>query len=303
MRILLFTSQDISRKLVEFFFRRSDVDLTVVTQVTQRDQLYGFESATNFCTEHGIPCWLPRRLDNDFVEKVSALNPDLIVAAYFPQIFPQALLDIPRLGAINVHPGDLPYYRGTFAIPWTILNGEKELTVTLHYIDSRVDAGDIIAKKRVSLNFEETGFELYLQAMHLAAELLMDCFDDLVLRKLERQPQVGYGSYYNKLERRCHIDWHQTREQVKRLVRVHAKPYLPAFTYLINRCVYINKATFCETGGTTACGSGYITQVLLDKRFAVACVDGWILVEDYEVSPPLDDEQFGQHFKVGARFE
>ena len=61
------------------------------------------------------------------LKKARAFNPDLIVAAYFPQLFPPELLEIPRLGAVNVHPGDLPFSRGTFAIPWTILNGKNTL--------------------------------------------------------------------------------------------------------------------------------------------------------------------------------
>jgi methionyl-tRNA formyltransferase len=204
---------------------------------------------------------------------------------------------------VNVHPGDLPFYRGTFAVPWAILNGENDITVTLHYIDSGVDSGDIIAKKRSPVRPDETGFELYLRAMHLAADLIMESFDDLVDGKLSRQPQTGHGSYYNQIERRCHIDWHQTCAQVQRIVRVHAKPYLPAYTYLANRCIYINRVSICKSEGATAHGSGFIAKVFPDKRFAVACVDGWILVEDYEAYPHLDDEQFGLHFAEGSRLE
>ena len=82
MKILLFTSQDISRKLTEFFLRKEGIELTVVTQVTRRDQIYGYESTTSFCAEHEITCWLPRRLDEDFVEKVRVLDPDIIVGMY-----------------------------------------------------------------------------------------------------------------------------------------------------------------------------------------------------------------------------
>ena len=303
MKILLFTSQDISRKLTEFFLRKEGIELTVVTQVTRRDQIYGYESTTSFCAEHEITCWLPRRLDEDFVEKVRVLDPDIIVAAYFPKIFSKALIEIPRLGAINVHPGDLPFYRGTLTIPWAILNGEKELTVTMHYIDSKVDSGDVIAKKRSPIHSDETGFELYLRAMHLAADLVMESFDDLVKGRLGSEPQRGYGSYYNQMERRYHINWQQSCEQLKRLVRVHAKPYLPAYTYLVNRCIYINKVSFYESGGASAKGPGFITKIFPDKRFAVACADGWILVEDYDVYPPFGDEGFALHFFEGSHFE
>jgi len=113
---------------------------------------------------------MPKKIDDLFVKKARAFNPDLIVAAYFPQLFPPELLEIPRLDAVNVHPGDLPFYRGTFAIPWTILNGKKYVTVTLHYINAGIDSGDISGKTRltdpaISSRFSQISVSLWLARM------------------------------------------------------------------------------------------------------------------------------------------
>jgi len=301
MKVLLFTSQDISLRLAEHFARKPGVELAVVTQVTQRDRIYGYRSAVEFCGKEGIPCWRPRRLDEAFVEQARAFAPDIIVAAYYPKIFPKPLIDLPRLGAFNVHPGDLPHYRGTFAIPWTILNGEKEFAVTLHRIDEGVDSGDIVVKKRHAVGPDETGFGLYVRAMHLCADLVIESFDGLAAGTLGRTPQTGEGSYYDRLEPRCHIDWNQPRETIKRLVRVHAKPYLPAFTHIVNRCIYVNRVSFQDLPSGDAPRPGTVTQVLPDGRFAVACGDGALLVEEYEAYPPLDAAQSALHFTIGAR--
>ena len=301
MKVVLCTSQDISRKLAESFHRKKGIDLVVATQITPRDRIYGYESAIDYCAKNKIPCWQPKRIDAEFIEKARAFAPDIIVAAYFPQIFPKALLDIPRLGAVNVHPGDLPRYRGTFAIPWQILNGETELTTTLHYIDAGVDSGDVIAQKKIAIPSDITGFELYKKAMHLSADLVTESFDALVAGKLKSRPQKGYGSYYNRLDPHCHIDWNQPREAVMRQVRVHAKPYLPAFTYLFNRCVYVNKVSFHDEPKASAHGAGLIAKIFPDKSFAVACADGWLRVHEYEVTPQLDKQEIPLHFAEGVR--
>lgn len=303
MKVLLFTSQDISRELTQYFHKKKGIELRVVTQVTPRDRVYGYESAVEYCAKHKIPCLQPKRIDASFIEQARAYAPDLIVAAYFPQIFPQSLLDIPRLGAVNVHPGDLPRYRGTFAIPWTILNGEKEVTATLHYIDAGIDSGDVLAKKRSPVKPDETGFELYVRASHLCAGLLKEKFDALAAGKLKRVKQSGYGSYHGKLEKRAQLDWQQPREQVKRVVRVHAKPYLPAHTYAVNRCMFVNKVSLYDAKGATAKGIGVIGQVFPDKRFTVACADGWLRVDEYDVYPPLKASEFKLHIAEGLKLE
>lgn len=303
MKVLLFVSQDISRRLVESFSRRKGVELAVATQTTPRDRIYGYASAVDFCAEKGIPCWQPRKIDAEFVARAKEFAPDIVVAAYFPQIFPKELLAIPRLGAFNVHPGDLPRYRGTFAIPWTILNGEKEVVATLHHIDAGVDSGDIVAQKRSPVGPEETGFELYKRAMHLCADLLEESFDALASGKAPRRPQTGHGSYYNRLEPRCRIDWAQPRETIKRQVRVHAKPYLPAHAYLVNRCLYIDKVSYADEAGSSAVGAGKIVRIYPDKTFAVSCADGWLKVDRYEAYPALNEEEFRLHFVEGARLD
>ena len=131
----------------------------------------------------------------------------------------------------------------------------------------------------------------------------MKSFDDLIHGKLGRQPQKGYGSYYNKLPRRYHIDWSQSREGIKRQVRVHAKPNIPAYTYLLNHAIFINKVSHYNAGKTAAHGSGYIVKVFSDKRFVMACADGWLLVEDYDIYPELKGVPFKLHFAKGARLD
>lgn len=304
MKILLFVSQDINIEMVTFFAEKPGVDLMVVTQVTQRDRIYGYKSAIPFCKDHNIPCIVPNKLDEKFLQQVRAFQPDICVTIYFPQIFPKALLEIPRLGTVNVHPGDLPKQRGTFPLPWMILQGETEGAISIHYVTPGIDTGDILLKKKFHIESEETGFQLYKRAMYLSAQFLRENFDKIVSGTLTATRQIGVGSYFNKLEPQYHMDWHQSVVDVSRRVRVHARPYLPCFTYLYNKCVYINKVTLIEIPGYTANVTGCIVRVFPDRKFAVSCVDGCVLVEKYDVFPPIEnEEQFDLHFHEGAKLE
>ncbi len=289
--------------LVEYFRGREDIELMVFTQETARDKIYGYRSTEAACARLQVRCLNPNRLDDVFIQTVRGFGPELIVSAYYPKIFPAKLLEIPRLGAVNVHPGNLPNYRGRFAIPWTILNGEQQVTVSMHYLDDKVDAGDVLVTASFPVLPDETGFQLYLRAMHEAGKLLMASFDDLISGRLKGVPQIGYGSYFTHLEPRCHVIWQNDGRSIERQVRVHAKPYLPAFCYLLNHCFYINRATFSQPSGVSARSVGVIVQVEQDGRFSVSCSNGVIRVEDFDVYPAIDDSSLGEYIRVGARFE
>lgn len=303
MKIVLFTSQDVGPRLVEFFSNISEVDLVVITQQTYRDRIYGYSSTEEVCTKLSVKCIKPVRLDEDFIESIRTFNPDIIFSVYYPKIFPKRLIEIPRLGAVNVHPGDLPYYRGRFAIPWAILNGETEITVSMHYIDDKVDSGDVIVKSKFEILPQETGFQLYLRAMHKAADLVISTFESLINGELKRIPQLGYGTYYSYLDNRYHINWQSDGMAIQRNVRVHARPYLPAFGYLTNHCVYINQVSFSQPLHMSASSIGVIVDVESNGNFSVSCSNGVVRIEEFDFYPSISNSDFANYVHLGAKFE
>jgi methionyl-tRNA formyltransferase len=301
-KVLLFTSQDIGHDVFTFLHGRKDVDLTVVTQRTKRDEIYGYRGIFDLCRDHGIRVLTPRAFDEAFLTEVEQLAPDLVVCAYYPRKFPLRLIRLPRLGCINVHPGLLPEYRGTFPTPWCILNNEAEIGVTLHCMDAEIDTGDILAQRRYPIDSDETGHELYRRAMKLCANLLIESFDRILRHELKARPQPPGGSYYNKIEPQYRIDWHQPRRAIRNQVRVHAKPYFPAYCFIYNKCLLINKVSFCDPPGIQAQGAGRICEVRDDLKFVVSAVDGCLLVEDYELFPDGSIEEVKRHVRAGYRF-
>jgi methionyl-tRNA formyltransferase len=302
LKVLLFTSQDIGNEVFAYLHAHSDVELRVVTQRTRRDEIYGYRPTAELCAAANVPCYMPKAFDEAFLQEIAAFAPDIAICAYYPRIFPPALLRIPRLGCVNLHPGLLPDYRGTFPTAWCILNEEIDIGITVHFMDATIDTGDIIAQRRHKIGDDETGHELYRRSMKLCADLFIDTFDSIVRGTIERKPQAPGGSYYNRIEPQYRIDWHLPRRQLRNQIRVHAKPYFPAYSFIYNKCVLINRVSLCDSADYKAQGAGIIQSVDGDGRFIVSCVDGCLCVEEYDLMPILRDDDRALHIRAGNRF-
>jgi methionyl-tRNA formyltransferase len=300
-KVLLFTSQDIGNDVFSYLHSRDDIDLTVVTQRTRRDEIYGYRATLDLCVEKGVRALTPNALDDAFLSEVERIAPDLVICAYYPRIFPRRLINIPPLGCINVHPGLLPQYRGTFPTPWCILNNEKEIGITIHYMDEGIDTGDILLQRCYPIGPDETGHELYRRSMKLCADLLIENFDRCISKDIKSRPQAAGGSYYNRIPPQYRIDWHQPRSAIRNQIRVHARPYFPAFSFLMNKCLTVNKASIIDLADYSAQGAGIICRVFEDMQFAVSCVDGCLLIEDYDLFPILRPDDIELHIRVGNR--
>jgi len=298
-RVVLFTAQDIGFQLASFFAGRDDLATLVITRQTARDRIYGYRSAVEVCRQSQMPLIEVSRVTDDICRRVEDWRPDLIVSAYYPHIVPPRILAVPRLGCINIHPGILPQYRGRFPTPWYILNGDTHFGVAIHYLAEGVDTGDVLVQRTYPLN-GDTGHQLYRRTMDLGAELLIEHFDRILAGDVQPKRQGEGGSYYRSIEKRYEVDWNESREAISRRVRVHAEPYFPAYSFLFNKMVLINKVSTVEVENFTPQGGGEIVKTWPDGRFAVSCSDGCLLIEEYTVCPPLrTKEQQALHICAG----
>ncbi len=153
-----------------------------------------------------------------------AYEPDLIICIGFPWLFSQAALDVPRLGAINIHPSKLPLYRGPFPLPWAVRNGETEIAMTVHRMDANFDTGPILAQAPVRIDEEAWTFEEVIP--HFAAAL-----QEIIPRTLARiaagdegdpqqgDPGVYAGSFDEEFKQ---IDWSRPAREIHNQVRAWA---------------------------------------------------------------------------------
>lgn len=221
----------------------------------------------------GIPVLQPENFrEEETVEQLRALKPDVCAVVAYGRILPQKVLDVPRLGCINIHASLLPKYRGSAPYQWAVLNGEKETGVTAMYLCREMDAGDILDIKKTPVDENETAGELLNRLAELGAELLSETLGRLSQGPVEGVPQdesqVSFAPMLDKSM--CPIDFGKTAQQVHDQVRgLH--PWPVATMELQGQLFKVHETRLCEgsgepgsilglskTGLRIACGQGAV---------------------------------------------
>jgi methionyl-tRNA formyltransferase len=172
----------------------------VILVVTQPDRPKGRELKVHFSPvkETALGLELPmlqpaRARDEAFVQQLREYQPDLIVVAAYGQILPRSVLDIPRLGCVNVHTSLLPKYRGAAPIQWAILNDEAETGVTIMKMDAGLDTGPMLTQVRTPVRADDNAQTLHDRLAALGAQLLLQTIPDYIAGKITPQPQPAEG--------------------------------------------------------------------------------------------------------------
>ncbi len=215
----------------------------VVLAVTQPDRPKGrgMEAAKSpvrvTAEAHNIPVITPEKAsDAGFIRHIADIFPDLIVVVAYGQILKRALLDIPRLGVVNVHASLLPAYRGAAPINRAIIDGRVVTGVTTMLLDEGVDTGDILLSREIPIGPEETAGELALRLALSGAALLTETISRLKQNSIVPTPQdngKATGAPMLKKEDGI-IDWSKTPAGIKNHIR-GMTPWPGAFTRLGDR--------------------------------------------------------------------
>lgn len=170
----------------------------------------------------GLPVYQPEKLKNpEELQHVLDLNPDLVVTAAFGQILPTAILEAPKLGAINVHASLLPAYRGGAPIHQAIIDGQKETGVTIMYMVDRLDAGDIISQTTVEIGKTDHTGSMFEKLSAAGTELLKETLPSIIEgtnnRISQDEEKVTFARNISREQER--IDWSKTAEAIYNQVR------------------------------------------------------------------------------------
>lgn len=231
--------------------------------------------------EAGIPVFQPESFrEDETVEELKALKPDICAVVAYGRILPQKVLDVPGLGCINIHASLLPKYRGSAPYQWAVLNGEKETGVTAMYLCREMDAGDMIDRVKTLIGENETAGELLDRLAVLGAELLSKTLTRFTQGKVPAQKQdESQVSFAPMLEKTmCPIDWSKTAQQVHDHVR-GLQPW-PVATMELNGIPFKVHETrivsgsgapgtvlgLTKTGLVIACGEGAVEVRVLQAQ-------------------------------------
>lgn len=170
--------------------------------------------------------------DEAFMDHIRSLEPDIFVVAAFGHILPEALLNIPRLGAINIHASLLPKYRGAAPIQWVIINQEKETGVTIMFMDKGLDTGDILLAETITIAQDETSESLHDRLSVLGADLLIKTLKRFEAGDIQPIPQDNDRATYARIltKKDGLMDWKKPAEALEAFIR-GMTPWPGAFTF------------------------------------------------------------------------
>ena len=251
----------------------------VVGVYTQPDRPKGrgmklaFPPAKEVAMAHNIPVFQPENFrEDETVEQLRALQPDVVAVVAYGRILPQRVLDIAPKGFINIHTSILPQYRGSAPYQWAVLDGLTETGVSAMYLCREMDAGDIINVAKTPIGPNETAGELLDRLAVLGGELLSK-----TLREVEQGTAVGTPQDATKVtfapmldKSMCPIDWNKSAQAVHNQVRgLHPWPVataeLAGTKFKIHATVPVDRSgepgtilELTKTGLVVACGEGAV---------------------------------------------
>lgn len=265
-----------------------DEEHEVIGVVTQPDKpvgrgkKMGMPPVKELAIKYDIPVYQPQRArEESFVEILRNLNPDVVVVVAFGQILPKSILDIPKLGCINVHVSLLPKYRGAAPINWVIINGEEKTGVTTMYMDEGLDTGDMILTSEFDLDDEITAGELHDKMKEIGAKTLKETLELIekgcAPRIVQEHEKFSYAPMMNKTL--GHVDFSKSAKEVHNLVR-GVNPWPSAYATYNGETMKIWKTKVLDEQSIKEAG----TILSVDKEgIKISTKDNVILVEEIQM--------------------
>ena len=229
----------------------------VVAVVTQPDKPVGREQRIEpppikkAIAETRIPILQPAKIkDPKTIEEIRGLAPDVIVVVAYGQILPRDVLEVPRLGCLNLHASLLPRWRGAAPIQAAIAAGDCETGITVMYMDEGLDTGDILLQRDVEIMPNDTGGSLHDRLAQIAPESLLQSLRLLAAGKAPRIPQDNARATYAPKLKREHgqINWSESAEAIERKIRAY-NPWPGTFMRVDGQNLKVFSASVVDLSG------------------------------------------------------
>lgn len=252
MKIVFMGTPDFASESLKCIYEAGHEILGVVTNPDRpkgRGMKVIASPVKQYAMEKELKIYQPEKVrkNQEFIDEIKNLNPDVICVVAYGKILPKEILEIPKYGCINVHASLLPKYRGAAPIQWAVLNGEKETGVTTMYMDIGMDTGDMILKEKVQIGENETTGELWDRLSKIGGKLLVETLKQIEQGTAPREKQGENFTMAPMLDKKmAKIDWeNQTARQIKNLVR-GLNPIMGAYTFLNDKKIKFWKVDIAD---------------------------------------------------------
>ena len=329
MKIVFMGTPDFAQKSLEAIYNAKHEIQAVVTNPDKpkgRGMKMISSPVKQFAESKKLKIYQPSKVRNneEFINEIKSLNPDLLCVVAYGKILPKEILDIPKYGAINVHGSLLPKYRGSAPIQWAVINGDKKTGITTMFMDIGMDTGDMILKQEVEIGEDETTGELWNSLSEIGANLLVKTIEKIEQASkkinenentlLQIKQLIGakkQGDNYTMApmldKKMAQIDWNKSAREIHNLVR-GLDPIMGTHTFYNGKKIKIWKTQIekenSDNQKETKVENGQVTNVEKNK-LTVKTGNGELNI--LEIQPenkkrmPIKDFLNGTHIKQGER--
>jgi methionyl-tRNA formyltransferase len=287
MKIIYMGTPDFAVAPLEAILKAGHEVTAVVTQPDRqkgRGREVQYSPVKECALSYGIPVLQPLKIkEEDAVEELRKYPADIFVVAAFGQLLSEEILNMPRLGCINIHASLLPAYRGAAPIQWCVINGEEKTGVTIMQMAKGMDTGDILLQKEVVLDEKETGGSLFDRLMETGAELIVEVLPKIEAGELTPVVQKEeLATYAGKITKDMgNIDFAKSAVTIERLIR-GLNPWPSAFTHYKGKILKIWEADVvseCANAENPVPG----TVIAMDKEsFTLATGEGALRIRSLQ---------------------
>lgn len=238
LKILFMGTPDFAQESLKSIYESGFNIIGVVTNPDKtkgRGMKMAYSPVKEYALEKNIKVYQPTKIKNniEFIEEIKKIKPDVICVVAYGKILPKEILEIPKLGCINVHGSLLPKYRGAAPIQWAVLNGDETTGITTMYMNEGMDTGDMILKEEVEISPEETTGELWEKLSKIGGNLLEETLKLIEEGKAPREKQPEEFSLAPMLSKEIAlIDWEENDiYKIHNLIR-GLNPIMGAYSYI-----------------------------------------------------------------------
>ncbi len=281
--------------------RLIDSEHKVLAVVTQPDRQKGRRLKVSppetkvLAETKGIPVYQPDDASSkESIAALKRLNADLFVVVAFGQILKKEVLDTPGVYAVNIHSSLLPKYRGAAPTSWTIMNGDTASGITIIKMNERMDEGDIILKKEIAIDKDDTNITLNEKLADIGADALIEAIRLIGAGRAKLIPQDASAvTYAPKLKKADGlINWNEPAVKIHNKVRA-LLPWPSAYTHYKDKILKILKTEVVESNGNKG-AAGEVVDIIKHKGIVVSTGEGNLLIQyvQIEAKKPFDTDAF-----------
>jgi methionyl-tRNA formyltransferase len=291
--------------LIDLCRQLHDDIVAVVTHLDNPQEEVWFKSVKELALGNHLPVYTPADPNApEFVEFLRSLAPDFVFSCYYRLMLKQPILNLPTLGALNLHGSLLPRYRGRCPLNWVLVHGEPLTGVTLHYMEAKPDCGDIVAQAQIPITAEDTALTLSDKMTKAAGELMRRTYP---LLRMDVAPRIrqdhSRASYFGgRKPEDGRINWQQSAGDIYNLIRAVTHPFPGAFTTWQGKKIFLWAANVDSEYDGPHLPPGQVSLASPDRLMRIGTGQGVLLVKaaQMEGEAEVTGDALGQHFAFAA---